>query len=125
MYNDVVMDHFQNPRNVGELKNPSSVAEVGSQECGDTMKVYIEVDQDKIKDIRFKTYGCCAAIASSSIATEMVKGKSLDEAKKLTKRDVVDQLGGLPEQKIHCSLLAVDGILGAIKAYEDENSVDK
>ncbi len=118
MYNDVVMDHFQNPRNVGDMADASSVAEVGSQECGDTMKVYIKVKDDKIEDIKFQTYGCAAAIASSSIATEMVKGKAIDEAKKLTKNDVVEKLGGLPEQKIHCSLLAVDGILGAIESYE-------
>jgi nitrogen fixation protein NifU and related proteins len=120
MYNDVVMDHFQNPRNVGELENADSVAEVGSQECGDSMKVFIKVSDNKIKDISFQTYGCCAAIASSSIATEMVKGKTLEEAKKISKNDVVDKLGGLPERKIHCSLLAVDGIIGAIKTYEDK-----
>ncbi len=125
MYNDVVMDHFQHPRNVGEIENPSSVAEVGSHDCGDTMKVYINVEQEKITDIKFKTYGCCAAIASSSIATEMVKGMTLGEAKKVTKMDVVEKLGGLPEQKIHCSLLAVDGIQGAIKTYEETHKADK
>jgi nitrogen fixation protein NifU and related proteins len=118
MYNDVVMDHFQHPRNVGDMADATSVAEVGSQECGDTMKVFIKVKDDMIDDIKFQTYGCAAAIASSSIATEMVKGKTLAEAKKLTKNDVVTELGGLPDQKIHCSLLAVDGILGAIEAYE-------
>jgi len=120
MYNDVVMDHFQHPRNVGDMENPTSVAEVGSQECGDTMKVFIKVKDETIEDIRFQTYGCAAAIASSSIATEMVKGKTLAEAKQLTKNDVVEKLGGLPDPKIHCSLLAVDGILGAIDAFEKD-----
>ena len=117
MYNDIVLEHFTNPRNVGEMENPDSVAQVGSKECGDTMKVAIKVTDDKIEDIKFKTYGCAAAIASSSIATQMVKGKTLDEAHKLTKSDVVEELGGLPEPKIHCSLLAVDGIIEAIDEY--------
>ncbi len=117
MYNDVVMDHFQNPRNVGEMENPDGVGEVGSKECGDTMKVAIKVKDGVIEDIKFKTYGCCAAIASSSIATEMVKGKTLKEAHAITKMDVVEKLGGLPEPKIHCSLLAVDGIVTAIDEY--------
>ena len=120
MYNDVVMDHFQHPRNVGDMADASCEAEVGSQECGDTMKVFLKVNGEVIEDIKFQTYGCAAAIASSSIATEMVKGKTISEAKKLTKNDVVEKLGGLPEPKIHCSLLAVDGILGAIKAYEEK-----
>lgn len=118
MYNDVVMEHFQHPRNVGDMPDATCEAEVGSQECGDTMKVFLKVKNDVIEDIRFQTYGCAAAIASSSIATEMVKGKPLSEAKKLTKNDVVEKLGGLPEPKIHCSLLAVDGILGAIAEFE-------
>ncbi|MEX1308456.1 MAG: iron-sulfur cluster assembly scaffold protein [Eubacteriales bacterium] len=121
MYNDVVMDHFQHPRNVGEMNDASSMAEVGSQECGDTMKVFIKVKDEVIEDIKFQTYGCAAAIASSSIATEMVKGLTVDEAKKLTKNDVVEKLGGLPDPKIHCSLLAVDGILGAIEAFEKKD----
>jgi len=118
MYNDVVIEHFQNPRNVGEMENPDSYAEVGSKECGDTMKVAIKVKDGIIDDIKFKTYGCAAAIASSSVATEMVKGKTLDDAHALTKMDVVNELGGLPEQKIHCSLLAVDGIIEAIDKYK-------
>jgi nitrogen fixation protein NifU and related proteins len=121
MYNDVVMDHFQNPRNVGELENADVVGEVGSQECGDTMKVFMNINDGKIDDIKFKTYGCCAAIASSSIATEMVKGKSIKKAKEISKMDVVEKLGGLPEKKIHCSLLAVDGIRDAIDKYEKAN----
>lgn len=121
MYSNTVMEHFQNPRNVGEIKDADAVGEVGSQTCGDTMVVYLKVENNMIKDIKFKTYGCCAAIASSSMATEMVKGKSLDEAEKLTKAMIIEKLGGLPEPKIHCSLLAEDAIHAAIKEYREKH----
>ena len=114
MYNEIVMEHFQNPKNVGEIPDADGIGEMGSQQCGDTMVVYIKVKDDIIEDIKFKTYGCCAAIASSSIATEMIKGKPIEEAEKLTKAAIVEKLGGLPEPKLHCSLLAEDAIHAAI-----------
>ena len=117
MYTETVMEHFKNPRNVGEIENADAIGEMGSKQCGDTMIVYLKVKDNIIEDIKFKTYGCCAAIASSSVATEMVKGKSLDEAEKLTKAMIVEKLGGLPEAKVHCSLLAEDAIHEAIKNY--------
>ncbi len=120
MYNEIVMEHFQNPKNVGEIPDADGIGEMGSKECGDTMVVYIKVKDNIIEDIKFKTYGCCAAIASSSIATEMVKGKTLDEAEKLTKAAIIEKLGGLPEKKIHCSLLAEDAIHAAIKDYKQK-----
>ena len=122
MYNEKVMEHFENPRNVGIIENADAVGEMGSQQCGDTMIVYLKVDNDIITDIKFKTYGCCAAIASSSVATEMVKGKTLDEAEKLTKAAIVNELGGLPAEKIHCSLLAEDAIHAAIKNYREKTA---
>jgi len=122
MYNEIVLEHFQNPRNVGRIDNANGIGVVGSESCGDTMKVFLLVEDGIITDIKYKTYGCCAAIASSSIATELVKGKTIEEAKKLTKADIVKALGGLPDKKIHCSLLAVDGIREAVNAYE-ENQV--
>lgn len=120
-YTETVIEHFKNPRNVGEIENPDAVGEMGSQQCGDTMVVHLKVDNDIITDIKFKTYGCCAAIASSSIATEMVKGKTLEEASKLTKAMIIEKLGGLPEPKIHCSLLAEDAIHAAIEDYRKKH----
>lgn len=118
MYNDKVLDYFNNPRNMGELENADGVGEVGSPICGDMMKLWIKVDgQGVIRDAKFKTFGCASAIASSSMATEMIIGKHIDEAKKLTNRDIVDALGGLPEHKIHCSVLAADAITRAINDY--------
>ena len=122
MYNDKVLEHFKNPHNVGEMENPDGYAEVGSSECGDTMKMYIRVEDDKITDIKYKTYGCCAAIASSSIATDMAKGKTIAEAEAMTKSDIVAELGGLPEKKIHCSLLAEDALKAAIEDYKTKNT---
>ncbi len=120
MYNDKVLEHFKNPHNVGEMENPDGYAEVGSSECGDTMQMYIRVEDNKIKDIKYKTYGCCAAIASSSIATDMAKGKTIEEAEAMTKADIVEELGGLPDKKIHCSLLAEDALKAAIKDYKSK-----
>jgi len=118
MYNEKVMDHFQNPRNVGELDNPSGVGEVGNMKCGDIMKIFIKVENDVIEDIKFLTFGCGAAIASSSALTEMVKGKTLDEALEVTNKHVAEELGGLPPAKLHCSNLAADALHNAIKDYK-------
>jgi nitrogen fixation NifU-like protein len=123
MYNEIVMEHFQNPKNVGEILDADGIGEMGSAQCGDTMVVYIKVKDNVIDDIKFKTYGCCAAIASSSIATEMVKGKTIEEAEKLTKAAIVEKLGGLPEPKIHCSLLAEDAIHAAIHDYKQKRGI--
>ena len=117
MYNEKVVDHFSNPRNAGEMKNPDAIGETGSFKCGDTMKIYLKIEEDIIKDVRFQTYGCGAAIASSSMLTEMVKGKTLDEALKITNQDVADELGGLPPLKLHCSNLAADALHEAISNY--------
>lgn len=118
MYNKTVMDHFANPRNVGEIENADGVGEVGSPQCGDIMKIFLKVENNRIKDIKFKTFGCASAIASSSIMTEMVKGKTIEEALALTNKDVVDELGGLPPPKIHCSVLAEEAIRTAIEDYK-------
>jgi nitrogen fixation NifU-like protein len=117
MYSDKVLDHFQNPRNVGEIESASGVGTVGNPSCGDIMTMYIKVENDVIVDIRFKTFGCGAAIATSSITTEMVKGKTLEEAERLTRGDVADALGGLPPIKMHCSNLATDALRSAIADY--------
>lgn len=117
MYTEKVKNHFFNPRNVGEIKNADGFGKVGNPTCGDVMAIYIKVKDDKIKDIKFKTFGCTAAIATSSILTEMVKGKTLDEALKITRDDVANELGGLPSIKLHCSNLAADALKEAIKDY--------
>lgn len=117
MYTETVRDYFLNPRNVGSLDQPDGIGEVGNAKCGDVMKISIKVEDDRITDVRFETFGCAAAIASSSIATEMIKGKTLDEALQVTNRDVLDALGGLPAEKIHCSLLAEEGIRAAVEDY--------
>ena len=117
MYSQTVMDHFSNPRNVGEIPDADGVGELGSPVCGDMMKIYIKVEDGRIADIRFKTFGCGAAVASSSMATEMVKGKTIEEALAITKEDIVQALGGLPEPKIHCSVLATDALHKAIEDY--------
>ena len=121
MYNDKVLAHFKDPHNVGTMEKPDGFAEVGSSECGDTMAMYIRVKDGRIDDIRYQTYGCCAAIASSSIATDMVKGKTLDEADAITKTKIVDELGGLPEKKFHCSLMVEDAIHAAIADYRSKH----
>ena len=106
LYTETVMDHFMHPRNVGEIENADGVGQVGNAKCGDIMKMYLKIKDNKIDDVKFETFGCGSAIASSSIATEMIKGKTIDEALKITNKDVVDALGGLPAYKLHCSVLA-------------------
>ncbi|MBP2664744.1 MAG: iscU 2 [Firmicutes bacterium] len=117
MYNDKVMDHFSNPRNVGEIKDADGVGEVGNAKCGDIMRIYLQVENDIITDVKFKTFGCGAAIATSSMVTEMVKGKNLDEALEISNQAVAEALGGLPPAKMHCSNLAADALHEAIKDY--------
>ena len=123
LYTDTVMDHFMHPRNVGEIKDPSGVGEVGNAKCGDIMKMYLDIENDVIKDVKFETFGCGSAIASSSMATEMIKGKTVDEALAVTNRQVVDALGGLPAHKLHCSVLAEESIKSAVKDYYDRNGI--
>ena len=122
IYTEKVLNHFRNPRNMGEIKNADGIGTVGNPTCGDVMTIYIKVRDDKIVDIKFKTYGCTAAIASSSIATELVKGKTLDEAMKLSRDDVANELGGLPTIKMHCSNLAADALREAIKDYRNKKN---
>ena len=117
LYTDKVMDHFEHPRNVGVIENADGVGEVGNPVCGDIMKMYLKVEDDKIVDVKFKTFGCGSAIATSSMATELIKGKSLDEALELTNKAVVDALDGLTARKIHCSVLAEDAIKAALVDY--------
>ena len=119
MYNEKVMDHFKNPRNVGEIEDANGVGTVGNAKCGDIMKIYIKVENDVIVDVKFKTFGCGAAIATSSRATEMVKGKTIEEALKVTNKMVADSLGGLPPVKMHCSVLAEEALHAAIQDYKD------
>ncbi len=118
MYSDKVMEHFRNPRNMGEIKNADGVGTVGNVVCGDLMTIYIKVKDEKIDDIKFKTYGCGAAIATSSMITEIAKGMSLDKAMKITRDDVATELDGLPPIKMHCSNLAADALHEAIKDYK-------
>jgi nitrogen fixation NifU-like protein len=122
-YSEKVLDHFKNPRNIGEIKNADGIGTVGNPTCGDVMTIYIKVKNNKIEDIKFKTYGCAAAIASSSIATELVKGKTLEEALKLTRNDVANELGGLPAYKMHCSNLAADALRKAIEDYRKKKDL--
>ena len=117
MYTAKVMDHFRNPRNMGEIKNADGFGKVGNPKCGDVMAIYIKVNDEKIVDIKFKTFGCTAAIATSSILTEIVKGKTIGEALKVTRDDVANELGGLPAIKLHCSNLAADALKEAIENY--------
>jgi len=116
-YGEKVLDHFKNPRNVGEMENPDGVGRVGSPVCGDVMELYIKVKDDIIVDAKFKTFGCAAAISSSSMLTEMVKGKSIQEALKISNKAVVEALGGLPPAKIHCSVMAEEAVKAAIEDY--------
>ena len=122
MYSQKVIEHFQNPRNVGEIEDASGVGTVGNPSCGDIMKMYIKVNDGIIVDIKFKTFGCGAAIATSSITTEMVKGKTIEEAERLTRNDVADALDGLPPIKMHCSNLATDALRAAIEDYKARQS---
>lgn len=124
MYSEKVMDHFVNPRNVGELENANAIGEVGNLKCGDIMKIYMRIEDDIIKDVTFKTFGCGAAVATSSMATEMVKGKTVKEALALTNKAVTEALDGLPPQKIHCSVLAEEAIKSALANYYKGQGID-
>jgi nitrogen fixation NifU-like protein len=116
-YSEKVMDHFMNPRNVGEIENADGVGEVGNPACGDMMRLYVKVDAGKVSDAKFRTFGCGAAIASSSMLTEMIKGKTIDEARAITNQQVSEALGGLPEVKIHCSVMAEEAVKAALDDY--------
>ncbi len=120
MYTEQVMDHFMNPRNVGEIEDANGIGTVGNAKCGDIMKIYIKVEDNVIVDVKFKTFGCGAAIATSSKATEMVKGMTIDEALKVTNKMVAESLGGLPAVKMHCSVLAEEALHAAIQDYKDK-----
>ena len=124
IYSDKVMDHFANPRNVGELENADGIGEVGNPKCGDIMKMYIKVENNVLTDVKFKTFGCGAAIATSSMATELIKGKTIDEALKLTNKAVLEALDGLPPVKVHCSVLAEQAIKAAISDYYTRKGID-
>ena len=125
LYSEKVMDHFRNPRNVGEMENPDGVGEVGNAKCGDIMRMYIKVDEktQTITDVSFMTFGCGSAIATSSIATEMIKNQPIEKALELTNKAVVDALDGLPAHKIHCSVLAEEAVKAAIKNYYDTHNI--
>jgi len=124
LYSEKVMDHFQNPRNVGELADASGIGEVGNAKCGDIMRMYIKVEDGIISDCKFKTFGCGSAIATSSMATELIKGKPLEEALNLSNKAVVEALDGLPPAKIHCSVLAEQAVRAAVKDYYDKNGIE-
>ena len=123
LYSEKVMDHFRNPRNVGVIENADGVGEVGNAKCGDIMKIYLKIENDIIEDVSFETFGCGSAIASSSMATELIKGKPISEAMKLTNWAVTEALDGLPVHKIHCSVLAEEAIKLALKDYYDKNGI--
>ena len=118
LYSEKVMDHFRNPRNVGVLEDANGIGEVGNAKCGDIMKMYLKIEDDIVKDVKFETFGCGSAIASSSMATELIKGKPVSEARKLTNEAVAEALDGLPDYKMHCSVLAQEAIESALKDYE-------
>ena len=123
-YSDLVMDHFSNPRNMGELENPSGVGTVGNAKCGDIMRIYLDIDENSvIRDCKFKTFGCGAAVATSSMATEMIKGKTVEDALKLTNQAVQEALGGLPPVKVHCSLLAEEAVHAALWDYAQKKGI--
>lgn len=117
-YNETILKHFRNPQNQGKLDNPTVIGQAGNPVCGDVMKLYLDIQDNQIKDIKFETLGCAAAIASSSVLTSLARGKTLEEAGKITKDDVVKELGDVPAQKIHCSLLAVDALKNALEEYK-------
>ena len=123
LYSEKVMDHFMHPRNVGTLEGADGVGEVGNAKCGDIMKIYLKIENDIIEDVKFETFGCGSAIASSSMATEMIKGKSIHEALELTNKAVAEALDGLPAHKMHCSVLAEEAIKNALKDYFDKNGI--
>ena len=124
LYSEKVMDHFRNPRNVGVIEDADGVGEVGNPVCGDIMKIYLKIENDIIIDVKFETFGCGSAIASSSMATEMIKGQPVSEALKLTNKAVTEALGGLPAHKLHCSVLAKEAIKKALKDYYDKNGIE-
>ena len=123
LYSEKVMDHFRNPRNVGVIENADGVGEVGNAKCGDIMKIYLKIDNDTISDVKFETFGCGSAIASSSMATELIKGKPVADALKLTNQAVTEALDGLPAHKLHCSVLAEEAIKAAMKDYYDRHDI--
>ena len=123
LYTETVMDHFTHPRNVGEIPDADGVGEVGNAKCGDIMKMYLKIKDDRIEDVKFETFGCGSAIASSSMATELIKAKTIEEALAVTNKQVVDALGGLPAYKLHCSVLAEESIKAAVKDYYDRNNI--
>ena len=125
MYSEKVMEHFKKPQNMGEIPDADGVGSVGNPTCGDLMTMYIKVKENRIEDVKFKTYGCGAAIATSSMTTELAKGKTIDEAMKITRASVADSLGGLPPVKMHCSNLAADALHAAIEDYKQKQSVKK
>jgi len=125
MYSEKVMDHFMNPRNVGEIPEADGVGTVGNPVCGDLMTVYVKVEDNRLKDVKFKTFGCGAAIATSSMTTELAKGKTIEEALRISRGDVADSLGGLPAIKMHCSNLAADALHAAIKDYLKKKEATK
>ena len=122
-YSEKVMDHFSNPRNVGEIENPSGVGTVGNAKCGDIMRMYLEIEDNVIKEAKFKTFGCGAAVATSSMATELITGKTVEEAMKVTNQAVMEALDGLPPVKVHCSLLAEEAIHAALWDYAEKNHI--
>ena len=124
LYSEKVMDHFRNPRNLGKMDDADGIGEVGNAKCGDIMKMYIKVKDGIIEDVKFNTFGCGSAIASSSMATEMIKGKSIDDALELSNKAVVEALDGLPTHKIHCSVLAEEAVKAAVKDYYDKNGIE-
>lgn len=124
LYSEIVMDHFKNPRNVGIIENADGVGEVGNAKCGDIMKIYLKIENDVIVDVKFETFGCGSAIASSSMATELIKGKPVSEALSLTNKAVVEALDGLPAHKLHCSVLAEEAIKKALQDYYEKNGIE-
>ena len=124
LYSEKVMDHFRNPRNVGVIEDADGIGEVGNAKCGDIMKIYLKIENDIITDVKFETFGCGSAIASSSMATELIKGKPVGEALSLTNKAVVEALDGLPAHKLHCSVLAEEAIKAALKDYYDKNGIE-
>ena len=124
LYSEKVMDHFMNPRNVGEIENADGVGEVGNAKCGDIMKIYLKIENDVVVDVKFKTFGCASAIASSSMATELIKGKPLSEVLSLTNKAVVEALDGLPPVKVHCSVLAEEAVKAALLNYFTKNGIE-
>lgn len=124
LYSEKVMDHFMNPRNVGVIENADGIGEVGNAKCGDIMKMYLKIDNDIITDVKFETFGCASAIASSSMATELIKGKPVKDAMKLTNKAVAEALDGLPAYKLHCSVLAEEAIKSALQDYYEKNGID-